>query len=112
MQVSDARVGPHKAANSHNIPFLPSLSKATLCQTKLEGITPKRCSGVEKLPVLNVHASLNGCKLGDWAERVDSTTYRCKWCNKVGGQCHMVCYNSRKIDWDTLLEVISVLTLL
>ena len=48
-----------------------------------------------------------GCKLGDWAERVDSTTYRCKWCNKVGGQCHMVCYNSRKIDWVTLLEIIS-----
>ena len=27
-----------------------------------------------------------GCKLGDWAERADSTTYRCKWCNKVGWQ--------------------------
>ena len=31
-----------------------------------------------------------GFKLRDWAERVDSTTHRCKLCNKVGGQCHMV----------------------
>ena len=27
---------------------------------------------------------LQGCKLGDWAERVDASTYRCKLCNKVG----------------------------
>ena len=60
-QVSDARVGPRRAACSHNIPCCPTLSDSTICQTILEGITPKRCSGVEKSPVLNVHASLNGC---------------------------------------------------
>ena len=35
---------------------------------------------------------LQGCKLGDWAERVDSRTYRCKLCNKVG-----VVTNERKV---------------
>ena len=40
-QPSDARVGPRKAANSHNIPCCPTLSEATICQTKLEGIPQK-----------------------------------------------------------------------
>ena len=60
VQVSDARVGPRKVANSHYIPCCPTLSKATICQTILEGRTPKRCSGVEKSPVSHMHACLNG----------------------------------------------------
>ena len=40
-QPSDARVGPRKAANSHNIPCCPTLSEANICQTKLEGIPQK-----------------------------------------------------------------------
>ena len=59
-QVSDVRVGPPVTAYSHNIPCCPTLSEATICQTILEGITPKRCSGVEKWPVLNGHAYLSG----------------------------------------------------
>ena len=34
-----------------------------------------------------------GCKLGDWAERADSTTYRCKWCTVLYSavQCTLPC---------------------
>ena len=60
LQGTDLRVSPTRTANSQNIPNCPTLSEATICQTILEGITPKRCSGVEKWPVLKGHAYLSG----------------------------------------------------
>ncbi len=30
-----------------------------------------------------------GDKIGDWALRVDSSTFKCRWCNKVAIACNV-----------------------